>query len=68
MLGRTAGRQYISSLTEYEMTPIILHADHLILMDKNRTVIPNGAVLVGSDGRIQGLSEASGSSTPQITR
>jgi len=50
------------------MTPIILHADHLILMDKNRTVIPNGAVLVGSDGRIQGLGEASGSSTPQITR
>jgi hypothetical protein len=29
------------------MTSIILHADHLILMDKNNTVIPNGAVLVG---------------------
>jgi 5-methylthioadenosine/S-adenosylhomocysteine deaminase len=43
---------------EFKMTPIILHADHLILMDKNNTVIPNGAVLVGSDGRIQAAGEA----------
>src|SRR6266498_5955986 len=40
------------------MTSIILHADHLILMDSNNTVIPNGAVLVGSDGRIQAVGEA----------
>lgn len=38
---------------------ILLHADHLILMDQNNMVIPNGAVLVGSDGRIQGVGEAS---------
>jgi 5-methylthioadenosine/S-adenosylhomocysteine deaminase len=41
------------------MTPIILHADHLILMDQSHNVIPNGAVLVGSDGRIQAVGEAS---------
>jgi hypothetical protein len=29
------------------MTPVILHADHLILMNQNNTVIPNSAVLVG---------------------
>ena len=40
------------------MTPTILHADHLILMDKNNSVIPNGAVLVGSDGRIQAVGNA----------
>jgi 5-methylthioadenosine/S-adenosylhomocysteine deaminase len=40
------------------MTPTILHADHLILMDKNNSVIPNGAVLVGSDGRIQAAGNA----------
>ena len=37
---------------------IILHADHLILMDKNNTVISNGATLVDSDGRIQAVGEA----------
>ena len=37
------------------MNPIILHADHLILMDQSNTVIPNGAVLVGANGRIQAL-------------
>ena len=42
---------------EHKMTPIILHADHLILMDKDNTVIPNSAVLVGCDGRIQGVGE-----------
>lgn len=36
----------------------ILHADHLILMDENNTVIPNGAVLVGADGRIRAVGEA----------
>jgi 5-methylthioadenosine/S-adenosylhomocysteine deaminase len=40
------------------MMPIILHADHLILIDEQNTVIPNGAVLVGSDGRIQAVGEA----------
>ncbi len=37
---------------------IILHADHLILMDPNNTVISDGAVLVGNDGRIQAVGEA----------
>lgn len=41
------------------MAPIILHADHLILMDQSNNVIPNGAALVGSDGRIQAVGEAS---------
>ena len=40
------------------MTSIILHADHLILMNQNNTVSPNGAVLVGSDGRIQAVGDA----------
>lgn len=40
------------------MAPIILRADHLILMDENHTVIPNGAVLIGTDGRIQAVGEA----------
>jgi 5-methylthioadenosine/S-adenosylhomocysteine deaminase len=40
------------------MTAIILHADHLILMDRTNTVIPNGAVWVGSDGRIQAAGDA----------
>lgn len=40
------------------MTSTILHADHLILMNQNNSVIPNGAVLVGSDGRIQAVGEA----------
>ena len=40
------------------MTPIILHADHLILINDNNAVIPNGAVLVGSDGRIRSVGEA----------
>jgi 5-methylthioadenosine/S-adenosylhomocysteine deaminase len=37
---------------------ILLHADHLILMDENNTVISNGAVLVGSDRRVQAVGEA----------
>jgi 5-methylthioadenosine/S-adenosylhomocysteine deaminase len=41
------------------MKSLILHADHLILMDENNTVIPNGAVLVHSDGRIQAVGNAS---------
>ena len=40
------------------MTPIILHADHLILMNQNNAVLPNGAVVVGSDGRMQAVGEA----------
>src|SRR6266511_3500754 len=40
------------------MTPMIIHSDHLILMDQNNTIIPNGAVLVGSDGHIQAAGEA----------
>ncbi|HLO16811.1 MAG TPA: amidohydrolase family protein, partial [Anaerolineales bacterium] len=40
------------------MTPIILHSDHLFLMDQNNTVIPNGAVLISSDGRIQAVGDA----------
>jgi 5-methylthioadenosine/S-adenosylhomocysteine deaminase len=40
------------------MAPIILHADHLILMDPNNTVLPDGAALIGSDGRIQAVGKA----------
>jgi 5-methylthioadenosine/S-adenosylhomocysteine deaminase len=40
------------------MTPIILHADHLVSMNNTNTIILNGAVLVGDDGRIQALGEA----------
>jgi 5-methylthioadenosine/S-adenosylhomocysteine deaminase len=40
------------------MSSIILHADHLILMNQSNAVIPNGAVLVGFDGRIQAVGEA----------
>ena len=40
------------------MTSIILHADNLITMDQNNTVISNGAVLIGPDGRIQAVGEA----------
>ena len=40
------------------MTPLILHADHLLLIDDQNTVIPNGAVLIGSDGTIQAVGEA----------
>ena len=40
------------------MNPTILHADHLLLMNQHNTIIPNGAVLVGPDGRIQAVGEA----------
>jgi 5-methylthioadenosine/S-adenosylhomocysteine deaminase len=40
------------------MTPIILHADHLVLINDGNAVIPNGAVLIGTDGRIQAIGEA----------
>ena len=40
------------------MIPIILHADHLVSMDERNTVSPNGAVLIGADGRIQTVGEA----------
>ena len=40
------------------MIPIILHADHLVSMDERNSVIPNGAVLIGADGRIQAVGEA----------
>jgi 5-methylthioadenosine/S-adenosylhomocysteine deaminase len=43
---------------EHNMEPKILQADHLLLMDRNNTVISNGAVLIGSDGRIQAVGEA----------
>jgi len=36
----------------------ILHADHLLLMAQNNTILPNGAVLIGSDGRIQAVGKA----------
>ena len=48
------------------MNPIILHADHLILMDQSNTVIPNGAVVVGSNGRIQAVGECRSNTLPQI--
>jgi 5-methylthioadenosine/S-adenosylhomocysteine deaminase len=40
------------------MKPIILHADVLIPMTDDNNVIPNGAVLIGSDGRIHAVGEA----------
>lgn len=40
------------------MNPIILHADHLISMNAENTVLQNGAVLIGADGRIQSVGEA----------
>ncbi len=40
------------------MTAIILHADHLLLIDDQNTVMPNGAVLIGSDGTIQAVGQA----------
>ena len=40
------------------MTPIILHADHLVLMNEKNDIIPNGAVLIDADGRIQAVGEA----------
>ncbi len=40
------------------MNPIILHADHLILMNTENTVLQNGAVLVGADSRIQAVGKA----------
>jgi len=40
------------------MTPIILHADHLVSMNGNNDIIPNGAALIGADGRIQAVGEA----------
>ena len=40
------------------MNPIILHADHLITMNASNEIIINGAVLIGADGRIQSVGEA----------
>lgn len=40
------------------MKSLILQPDHLLLMDEHNTIIPNGAVLVGTDGRIQAVGEA----------
>jgi 5-methylthioadenosine/S-adenosylhomocysteine deaminase len=37
---------------------IILHPDHMILMDQTNTVIPNGAVLIDASGRIPAVGEA----------
>jgi 5-methylthioadenosine/S-adenosylhomocysteine deaminase len=38
---------------------IILQADHLLTMNKDNEVIPNGAVLIGTEARIQEVGEAS---------
>ena len=40
------------------MAPVILHADHLLSMNDANQIISNGAVLVGSDGRIRAIGEA----------
>jgi 5-methylthioadenosine/S-adenosylhomocysteine deaminase len=40
------------------MNPIILHADHLVMMDSNNAVLQNGAALIGADGRIQSVGQA----------
>ena len=36
---------------------IILHADHLVTMNPDNEVIPDGAVLIGPDGRIAAVGE-----------
>ena len=41
------------------MNPLILHPDVLIPMTADNAVIPHGAVLVGADGRIEAVGEAS---------
>ncbi|QAZ47240.1 amidohydrolase [Mesorhizobium sp. Pch-S] len=40
------------------MMSLILCADHLITMDDNNTVITNGAIAVGTNGRIKAVGEA----------
>ncbi len=40
------------------MEPIILHADALVTMNADNAVIPDAAVLVGADGRIQAIGAA----------
>ncbi len=37
---------------------LILHADHLLLMDKDMSILTDGAVLVGDDGMIQAAGSA----------
>ena len=37
------------------MAATILYADHLLTIDPNNTIIPNGAVLVGDDGLIKAV-------------
>lgn len=41
------------------MNPLILHADHLITMNAKNEVITDGAALVGADGKILSVGEAS---------
>ena len=36
---------------------LILYADHVVTMDVNNNVIPNGAVLIDSEGRIRAVGE-----------
>jgi 5-methylthioadenosine/S-adenosylhomocysteine deaminase len=38
---------------------LILHADHLVTMNKDYEVISNGSVLIGEDGRLHAIGEAS---------
>jgi 5-methylthioadenosine/S-adenosylhomocysteine deaminase len=40
------------------MNPIIIHADHLITMNASNEIIISGAVLIGADGRIQSVGDA----------
>lgn len=40
------------------MPTLLLHADHLVLMDAQNTVISDGAVLVGAEGRIRAVGPA----------
>ena len=40
------------------MQALILHADHLLTMDKDNRIISDGAVLVGADGRIEAVYQA----------
>ena len=41
------------------MNRLILHADHLVTMNPSNEVIVDGAILIGTDGRIKAVGDAS---------
>lgn len=40
------------------MTSLLLHADHVLTMDANNTVLNNAAVIVDTNGRITDVGDA----------